>query len=104
EWRAELLRAAQWRASRYGLTSSLVHPVTGENASARDVLDALVGEVRDELEEHGDLALVEDGTRRVLAAGGATRQRSAYERNGGSLPAVVDDLVARTNPAGRSRA
>ena len=104
EWRAELLRAAQWRASRYGLTSSLVHPVTGENASARDVLDALVGEVRDELEEHGDLALVEDGTRRVLAAGGATRQRSAYERNDGSLAAVVDDLVARTNPAGRSRA
>lgn len=96
-WRAELLRAAQWRAARYGLANGLVSPATGEPAPAREVLDHLVSTVREELEAYGDLELVRDGLTRVLAGGGATRQRSTYEREG-SLAAVVDDLVARTTP------
>lgn len=95
-WRAELLRAAQWRAARYGLAGDLVSPTTGELVPARSALDEVVDLVRDQLDATDDLPFVRDALPRVLAGGGATRQRQAYERTG-SLPAVVDDLVARTN-------
>lgn len=96
--RAELLRAAQWRASRYGLSDWLLDPVDAVLAPARDVLDRLVGLTRDQLDEAGDVELVEEGIRRVVATGGASRQRAAFERSG-SLDEVVDDLVERTRPA-----
>lgn len=96
-WRSELLRAARWRAARYGLTDRLLDPVTGDLAPARDVLSRLVATVRDQLEGYGDAALVQAGVPRVLAEGGASRQRAAFERSGGSIAAVVDDLVSRTN-------
>lgn len=96
-WRAELLKAARWRAARYGLTDRLLDPVTGDLAPAREVLHLLVASVSEQLEVYDDAALVEAGVPRVLAEGGATRQRAAYERSGGSIAAVVDDLVTRTN-------
>jgi carboxylate-amine ligase len=94
-WRAELLRASHWRAARMGLTTTLVHPRERELRPARDVLAALVDHVRDALEEAGDLERVAAGVDRVMSAGGATRQRAAYERTG-SVEGVVDDLLART--------
>ncbi|MDN4159917.1 carboxylate-amine ligase [Nocardioides abyssi] len=100
-WRVELVRAAQWRASRYGLADRLLDPCSAEPVPARDVLTTLVGTVREELEAAGDLELVHHGVERVVAAGGAPRQRAAYERGGGELAAVVDDLVARTNACWR---
>ncbi len=96
-WRTEMLQAAKWRAARHGLSDALICPTTAELAPARDVLSTLVATVREPLEACGDLALVEDGLDRVLAGGGASRQRAAYERSGGDLQAVVDDLVTRTN-------
>lgn len=96
-WRAELLQAARWRAARYGLSDRLVCPVSLEARPAREVLGRLVAAVREPLEACGDLDLVEDGVERVLAGAGASRQRAAYERSGGSIAAVVDDLVTRTN-------
>ena len=97
-WRSELLRAATWRASRYGLAGTLVHPVEGRLAPAREVLASLVERMRPPLEDTGDLDLVTDGFERMLAATGAVRQRSAYERCG-SLEGVVADLVDRTESA-----
>jgi len=94
-WRAEILRASQWRASRMGLSTTLVHPVERELRPAREVLDALVAHVRPRLEAAGDLERVQDGLERVLRASGATRQRAAYERSG-SVEGVVDDLIDRT--------
>jgi carboxylate-amine ligase len=95
-WRAELLRAAQWRAARYGISERLVDPRSGELDRAAPVLERLVAGVRDHLEETDDLHLVQDGIRRVLAGGGASRQRAARDRSQG-LEGVVDDLIARTN-------
>jgi carboxylate-amine ligase len=94
-WRTEELRAARWRASRYGLSGTLLDPVDHELRPAREVLGALVELVGERLEAAGDTALVESGVERVLAATGATRQRAAYERTG-TLEGVVDDLLART--------
>jgi carboxylate-amine ligase len=94
-WRAEVLRASTWRASHIGLAGSLVHPGRRELAPARDVLAGMVDHIRPALEAAGDLERVEQGVERVLRAGGATRQRAAYERLG-SVEGVVDDLIART--------
>ncbi len=98
-WRAELLRAARWRAARYGLAERLLDPVTGELRPAREVLEHLLATVTQPLEAAGDAELVQDAVARVLSEGGSVRQRAAYERNGGSVAAVVDDLVGRTNAA-----
>lgn len=94
-WRAEELRAAQWRAARFGVTGRLLHPVRHDLAGAAEVLGDLVAAVRPALEQAGDLDRVEAGCQRVLAGGGATRQRAAHERTG-SVAGVVDDLVERT--------
>jgi carboxylate-amine ligase len=95
DWRAEELRAARWRASRYGLADRVLDPRDHELHPAREVLEALVELVSDRLEAADDSARVEEGVERVLAGTGATRQRAAHERSG-SLESVVDDLVART--------
>lgn len=94
-WRAELVRASHWRAARMGLSTTLVHPRVRELRPAREVLESLVDHVREALEEAGDLDRVTEGLERVLAAGGAARQRAAYERTG-TIEGVVDDLLART--------
>lgn len=96
-WRVELLRAARWRAARYGLADRLLDPVSGEARPAREVLEHLLATVREPLEAHGDAGLVHDAVARVLSEGGSVRQRAAYERSGGNVAAVVDDLVERTN-------
>lgn len=102
-WRNEALRAAHWRASRVGLADALVHPLHGELAPARVVLEALAEEVAAELRETGDTELVAAGIDRVLHGGGATRQRAAYERTG-SIAGVVADLVERSERVWRESA
>ena len=94
-WRSEVLRAASWRAGRYGLAGTLVHPVEGHLTPAREVLADLVDRVRPALAEAGDLELVTAGYERLLSATGAVRQRAAYERTG-SVHGVALDLVERT--------
>ncbi|MDQ6526800.1 glutamate--cysteine ligase [Nocardioides sp. LHD-245] len=96
-WRTELLRAARWRAARYGLTDRLLDPLTGALMPAREVVEGLLRTVADQLDRYDDGGLVRDAIPRVLAEGGATRQRAAYERSDAGIPAVVDDLVRRTN-------
>jgi carboxylate-amine ligase len=95
DWRTEELRAARWRASRYGLADDLLDPRDHELRQVREVLQALVELVEDRLDANGDAERVTAGVERVLGGTGATRQRAAYERTG-SLEGVVDDLIART--------
>ena len=95
-WRSDLLRAAAWRASRYGIGGRLVDPATTGLASAREVIGSLVQHVRPALEEAGDLELTEQLVERLLSTGnGAIRQRRRFEHTG-SLEAVVDDALERT--------
>ncbi len=101
-WRAEELRAARWRASRYGLADRLLDPVTHDLRPAREVLSRLVELVSERVEASGDGERVERGVERVLGATGATRQRAAYEVSG-SLQGVVDDVLARTADSWASR-
>jgi carboxylate-amine ligase len=96
-WRADLLRAAHWRASRDGVAGELVHPVNRRTAPAAEVAAALVGRVSDALDETGDRALVDALLPRLLAdRGGAGRQR-AVAGGDDDLGPVVADLARRTH-------
>lgn len=95
-WRSDLLRAAWWRAARYGLAGDLVHPLTATRVRAGTAMDALRQEVAGALAAAEDLDLVDEGLARLFSTGGgAPRQRAAFERTG-DLGGVVADLVART--------
>jgi carboxylate-amine ligase len=97
-WRADLLRAAHWRAARYGMASTLVHPTRRELAPARQVAYALVERAADGLEDAGDRGQLVDLLERLLSRGtGAARQRAVREAHG-DLSAVVSDLARRTDP------
>lgn len=102
-WRAEGLRAAHWRASRFGMADSLVHPRSGRLAPAREVVDALVERVRVVLDEADDLEAVTAAVAGSVSDNGATRQRAAFERTG-EVAGVVDDLIARTEASWRNTA
>jgi glutamate---cysteine ligase / carboxylate-amine ligase len=94
--RSDLLRAAWWRASRFGLSDELVHPGSWTLVPAAEAVEDMVDNVSDALARAGDTELVADGLARLSATGnGARRQRAAYERSG-DLRGVVRDLVART--------
>ncbi len=95
-WRSDLLRAASWRAARHGLSSTLVDPSTMELAPVRDVFTALRTYSEEALRATDDWDWTADAFERLLAQGtGAARQRAAYEA-GGSVEAVVQDLIVRT--------
>jgi len=94
-WRSEELRAARWRASRYGLAGDLLDPMSHELRPAREVLGSLVELVAERLDAAGDTERVAVGVDRALGATGAVRQRAAFERTG-SLEGVLDDVLART--------
>ena len=71
-WRVEMLRAAQWRASRYGVSERLVHPLERTPKPAREVVQSLVDTVR---------ARARGGRRRRLRDRGG-RDRAAGRRRG----------------------
>jgi carboxylate-amine ligase len=101
-WRVEWLRAAQWRASRYGLGERLVHPTSGDLRPAREVVEALISAVEPALDQAGDLDRVRVGLERAIHENGAARQRAAHARTG-DVAGVVDDLIARTELSWRDR-
>ena len=95
-WRAETLRGATWRASRWGLSRDLVHPLERTLAPAFDVLDALVGHVHDALDRAGDTGTVRTAIDRLRMRGtGSVRQRAAQAREPEGS-AVTRDVVGRT--------
>jgi glutamate---cysteine ligase / carboxylate-amine ligase len=99
--RADLVRAAAWRAARYGLGGDLVHPETWTLVPPSTALAALTDRVAAALDRAGDARRVEECLARLVAVGnGARQQREAFERSG-DLRAVVTDLVARTEASAR---
>ncbi|MEV7808141.1 hypothetical protein AB0O28_34855 [Microbispora sp. NPDC088329] len=99
--RTELVRAASWRAARSGLDGELIDPVEGVPRPARTVVGRMLEELRPQLEESGDWALVSSLAGRTLADGGsAARQREAFRR-GGRLTDVVDLLLEETRSGNR---
>ena len=95
---AEVLRAATWRAARFGVDGELLDPERGVPVPAAAVVTALLEHVRPALEEAGDAAEVDELTGAVLSRGsGARRQRAAYARRG-ETGDVVALLASETLP------
>jgi glutamate---cysteine ligase / carboxylate-amine ligase len=96
EVRPEILRAAHWVASRYGLGADLVDVEAGHLAPAKEVIEKLLAFTRRALEEHGDWKEVSVLVGDTLKKGnGAVRQCQVYERSG-KLGDVVDALIEDT--------
>jgi len=101
--RTDLLRAATWRSSRYGITDTLVDPRSGELRSARTVVAALLAYVEPALSASGDARRVARLVAEVFARGtGASRQRAVARAHDGDLTAVVGDLLRRTRESWQS--
>ena len=97
-WRAEELRAAHWRAGRYGLVGELIDPLEMQLVPASDALHHLVHEVSSALHKTGDHDYVTTELSRLIATGtGADRQREVFARTN-DLSAVVAGVVHRTTP------
>lgn len=81
--RLDQLDASLWTAARFGMDARLVDPATGEVSDARTLADTLIDAVRPALEQHDDLAFVEDRWARIHREGtGAERQRTAFLAGG----------------------
>jgi carboxylate-amine ligase len=78
-----LLRAAAWRAARFGLANELWDVMDGRLRPAADVLDHLVDVLQPALRRIGDADAVRGGIDRVLGRGtGADLQRADLARRG----------------------
>ena len=94
--RPELLRAAKWRAARYGLEGELIDLVDKCAIPAHELIEKLLVTLRPALERYGEWDEINSLTHDTLARGnGATRQRAAYARRG-QFEDVVDLLIAET--------
>ncbi|MGE5764484.1 MAG: YbdK family carboxylate-amine ligase, partial [Mycobacterium leprae] len=95
-----LVRAATWRAARYGLEGDLVDLHDRRSHPVRVVVHRLLQTLRPQLTETGDWDTVRALAEEALRGGSAAaRQRAAYRRRA-RLTDVVDLLLAET--AGRA--
>lgn len=94
--RPELLRAAHWRAARYGLEGELIDLTAQKSVPAPDLVQKLLDKLRPALEAAGDWTETTGLVAETLRHGnGAMRQREVYKRTG-KLEDVVDHLIAET--------
>ena len=98
-----LLHENRWRAQRYGIEGELVDFGKGELVPYRELLEELIGLVREDAERLGCTAEVEHARAIVAGGTGAERQLRAYAaaRAAGAddreaLVAVVDLLIEDT--------
>jgi carboxylate-amine ligase len=94
--RTEVLRLASWRAARSGVEEDLLLPGAWRPAPAAEVLDALVGHVREALEDAGDLDDVRVLLGAVLDRGTGSRMQREVAGHEGDLAAVVAEAARRT--------
>ena len=94
----EILDAARWTASRYGLEEELIDPLDCRRRPAIEMVGRLLEHLRADLEDHGEWDEVTDTVSWLLREGnGATRQRKLVER-GHDTRALTNFLVEVTQP------
>lgn len=97
--RDELLRAAIWRAARYGLSQRLIDPVDCAPINAFQHVRQFLHFLEEPLRALGDLCLVQDYVARLETQGTPSeRQRNTYSRSGNALIAVARMLIGKTLP------
>ena len=92
----DLLRAAHWRAARYGLDADLIDLEAGISVPAHEHVAHLLELLRPVLERNGEWDEIVTLVQAVLQNGtGASRQRAVYQHTG-TLQDVVDFTVLET--------
>lgn len=95
----EVMEASTWRAARYGLSDTLVSPITDSAQPAAEVIEQFLAFVGDGLAFHGDTDRVTASVHRILERGnGAERQRAAYARRHDHRD-IVTEVLRETVPA-----
>jgi YbdK family carboxylate-amine ligase len=94
EVRPEMVRAARWRAARYGLDGFLLEPATGELLPAAAMVRSFVERLREDLEELGDWDEVSALVDALLARGTSSDRQRRVAAETGSLQAVVKAVVS----------
>ncbi len=90
EFRWELLRAANWRATRSGLSGGLLFPTDGMERPASHAIEELLAWIGPALAKRGELDEIRNLTSTILRRGnGATLQRAAFSRRN-----RIGDVVA----------
>ena len=93
----DVIRAAHWRAARYGLDAELTDIQHMRSVPAHQLIEQMLAFLRPALEAENDWEPVSTCVHRILQMGnGATRQCEVYKRSG-RLEDVVDFVVAQTN-------
>jgi carboxylate-amine ligase len=79
--RPEVLRAARWRAARYGVTEQLLDPVSGDLVDAAAMVERLLREIEGDLAERGELDEMRVLVQQVFGRGtSAMHQRTLLQR------------------------
>jgi len=93
----DLIEENKWRAVRYGLSGKLIDFGKQEELPATDLIRELIewfiGDVVDEL---GSRKEVEYAYQIIAGGSSADRQVATFQRTGGDLHAVVDQLIRET--------
>jgi glutamate---cysteine ligase / carboxylate-amine ligase len=91
-----LERAAMWRAARSGLEGELVDLSGPRSVPAGVLVRSIIGELRPELEAHGDWETVQALSDAALARGSAAARQREVLRSRDCITDVVDLIVAET--------
>jgi carboxylate-amine ligase len=89
-------RAAMWRAARSGLEGELVDLSVPRAVPAAVLIRQVVGELRPELEQHGDWDTVRELAELVLGRGSSAARQRDVLRQRERVTDVVDSIVAET--------
>jgi carboxylate-amine ligase len=94
---ATFIEENKWRAVRFGLDGKLIDFGKGRELPARELItEMLAWFVDDVVDELGSRREVEYAFQIMRDGTSADRQLATYERTGGDLKAVVDQLIAET--------
>jgi carboxylate-amine ligase len=94
--RPELLRAASWRASRYGLDGELIDVVARRSVPARELVEAMLTILRPALEVDGDWEEITSLVRVTLDRGNSAKRQLWAFAQSGRLEDVIDLILQET--------
>lgn len=98
-WLDAELRAAHWRAGRYGLSGPLVHPVEQVLSPSTAICEYLTQWLGEALECNEDLDFVSSQLDRLLREGNGAEQQRRVLRRTGSAVQVARDAASRSVPS-----
>ncbi len=95
-YRTELIQENKWRAIRYGVDGRMIDFGRQAELLARDLVHELIAFVDDVVDDLGCRREVQYAFQILREGTSADRQLRVFDRTGGDLKAVVDNLVAET--------